>query len=68
MSIHDEQEIYRLRSVNEELRLALANSEMQLREAMWLLARSEGWQRDRLNAQIYRNRLHDLEKRYYNYK
>jgi hypothetical protein len=68
MSIHDEQEIEQLRAQADKLRESLANSEGQLKEAMWLLSRSEGWQRDRLNAQIYKNRLHDLEKRYYNYQ
>jgi len=63
MSIHDEQEICRLRSVNEELRLALQASEQKLKEAMQLL--SEACVEDWANS-TWSQRLANLQDRYYN--
>jgi len=63
MSIHDEQEIERLRSVNEELRLALQASEQKLKEAMQLLSEAcvEDWANN-----TWSQRLANLQDRYYN--
>jgi len=64
MSIHDEQEIRRLREQADQLFAALAVSEAQLKDAMALLADACCAKGDRLNAQIWLNRKSDLHKRY----
>jgi hypothetical protein len=67
MSIHDEQEIERLRAVNEKLRAAIANSEQLLGEAVLLLSRAEAWSRGD-TRQDFMARRKKLEDRYYNHK
>ena len=64
MSIHDEQEIERLRAASEELRDALAVSERQLIDAMALLADSKPGKSDMLSCQIWRQRLSRLQHEY----
>lgn len=64
MSIHDEQEIERLRAVCDELRESLIVSERQLIDAMALLADSKPGKPDMLNCQIWRQRLTRLQKEY----
>jgi len=61
MSIHDEQEIERLHASVEELRDALAMSERQLKDAMWLLADSKPAKGDILSCQIWRQRVTRLQ-------
>lgn len=68
MSIHDEQEIERLFSVNEELRQALKASEQKLKESMRLLSEACCAKEDMLNGQIWRQRKANLEDRYHNHR
>jgi hypothetical protein len=64
VSIHDEQEIERLRASSDELRDALAVSERQLIDAMALLADSKPGKPDMLSCQIWRQRLARLQHEY----
>jgi hypothetical protein len=64
MSLHDEQEIERLRAQADQLFAALAVSEAQLKDAMALLSDACCAKGDRLNAQVWLNRRTDLNKRY----
>jgi hypothetical protein len=68
MSIHDEQEIERLRNSSEQLREALKASEQKLKESMRLLSEARCAKEDMLNCQIWRQRKANLEDRYHNHK
>jgi len=68
MSIHDEQEIERLREQTDKLHWALKASEQKLKEAMRLLSEACCAKDDMLNGQIWRKRKANLEERYHNHK
>jgi hypothetical protein len=68
MSIHDEQEIERLREQTDKLHWALRASEQKLKEAMRLLSEACCAKQDMLNGQIWRQRKANLEERYHNHE
>jgi hypothetical protein len=68
MSIHDEQEIERLREQTDKLHWALKASKQKLKEAMRLLSEACCAKDDMLNGQIWRKRKANLEERYHNHK
>jgi hypothetical protein len=64
VSIHDEQEIERLREQTEKLHWALRASEQKLKEAMQLL--DDAIVKDWANNFVWSQRLANLQDRYYN--
>jgi hypothetical protein len=61
-------EIERLQAANKELQRAVGESELQLKTAMLLLKDAICSRGDKLNGEIWRNRLKELETKYYGYK
>ena len=68
MSIYDEQEIERLRAVNEKLHWALRASEQKLKEAMQLLSEACCDTSNKIQGEIWDQRRVNLGERYYNHK
>ena len=66
MSIHDEQEVERLREQTDKLHFALQASEQKLKEAMRLLLEASCSKLDVLSCEIWNQKRFNLEDRYYN--
>jgi hypothetical protein len=68
VSIHDEQEIVRLREQTEKLHSALRSNEQKLKEAMQLLSTACIVTNGDKHSLMWLQRRINLENRYYNYR